>query len=112
MVSKTMNADASSGSAHSAAMKPDSPRLRAPARDEAWRVSPLAASPEPASSEARLGSGEHLLVETRPAGRGTLISGMVLAVCIVVVVLAGMAILSHGNGGSPQAPQTTTAPPR
>jgi hypothetical protein len=111
MVSKTMNADAASGSAQSAPVKPDAPRLRAPAQDEAWRVSPLAASPEPGSSEARLGSGEHLLVETRPAGLGTLISGMILAVCIVVVVLAGMAILSHGNGGS-QSPQTTAAPPR
>jgi hypothetical protein len=112
MVSKTMNADGSADSRPSTAVKPGPSGLRAPSQDEAWRVAPRATTPEPAQAEARLGAGEHLAVDARPAGIGTLISGMILAVCIVVAVLAGMAVLSHGNGGAPNPAQTATAPPR
>jgi hypothetical protein len=79
------------------------PPLRAPEAADAWRVAPTAHAPPPDRDEARLGSGEHLLVEPQPSGRGTLISGMVLAVCIVAAVLGGMAVLSHGNGDHPPA---------
>jgi hypothetical protein len=83
------------------------PSLRGPEPDEAWRVErviPADAAPE----KARLGPGEHLLVEPESGGRGTLISSMILAVCIVAAVLGGMALLSHGNG--PATTQSASVP--
>jgi hypothetical protein len=83
------------------------PSLRGPEPDEAWRVErviPAEAAPE----KARLGPGEHLLVEPDPGGRGTLIKGMVLAVCVIAAVLGGMAVLSHGNG--PTSTQSASVP--
>jgi len=83
------------------------PSLRSPEPDDAWRVErviPAEAAPE----KARLGPGEHRPVEPEPGGRGTLIKGMVLAVCVVAAVLGGMAVLSHGNG--PPSTQSALAP--
>jgi hypothetical protein len=79
------------------AARPSVP-LRAPSADEAWRVEP-AAGALPPTETARLGSVEHLLVEPDGPGRRTLIASVALAVCVVGVVLVGMAIMSHGNGG-------------
>jgi hypothetical protein len=85
------------------------PSLRCPEPDDAWRVAPVAHAPAP-PPEARLGSGEHLLVEPEAGGRGTLLTGMIAAICIVAAVLGGMAVLSYGNG--PASTQSASAPTR
>jgi hypothetical protein len=111
MVAKTIDSDGSATSSLSATAGVTPPRLRGPSPEDAWRVTPMAAPADPLPNDARLGSGEHLLVETPTSGRGTLVSGMVLAVCILLAVLAGMAILSHGNGPiAEESPQTAAAP--
>jgi hypothetical protein len=74
--------------------------LAPPAPEEAWRVmrsAPDVASPALGVSVA---PDEHVEAALPAAGR-TLWAGMALALGVVVVVLVGMAALSHGNGGHP-----------
>ena len=106
----TIDTATQSEAASRAAKRAPAPSLRGPEPDDAWRVAPLAHAPAPAP-EARLGSGEHLLVEPEdPNGRSTLFYGMVAAVCIVAAVLGGMAALSYGNG--PGITQSAAFPAR
>src|SRR5579871_4900857 len=78
------------------------PRLRAPAAEEAWRVSAVAS--RPADDEAVAGRSTELpsqpigAVSQAPSERRTLSAGMGVAAVIVTAVLVGMALLSHGNG--------------
>jgi hypothetical protein len=85
------------------------PRLRAPALEEAWRVSaaasrpvgggdPVAASPHVAGRSTEQPSRPIAAVSQAPSERRTLSAGMGVAAVIVTVVLVGMALLSHGNG--------------
>jgi hypothetical protein len=116
-LSDTRDTDtAASGSDSAAAAAPSAapsrpasvPSLRAPSRDDAWRITPDAPAAAIADPLARLAAEDGAPPDLRrPAQRSFLLPGMALAACIVAGVLAGMAVMSHGNGPAKQSP-----PPR
>ena len=90
--------------------RPAAPSLHPPSRDDAWRITPDAPAAAAADDpRVRLAvDDEPLLDLRRPAQRSFLLPGMALAACVVAGVLAGMAVMSHGNG---PAPHGAAAPP-
>lgn len=83
------------------------PRLRAPAREEAWRVSEAGGrAGEPAKAEKVVKmrvAPDPRLVSQAARARASIWPAMGFAVVVVALVLTGMAVLSHGNGPSPRA---------
>ncbi len=87
--------------------QPAAPSLRAPSREDAWRIVPDAGPAAVAAGDPPvrlvIDDGPPLDLK-RPAERSFLLPGMALAACVVAGVLAGMAVMSHGNG-PPQPPR-------
>ena len=77
-------------------------RLRAPSREEAWRVSAAPPRGEAAAAAAPTGVAAPdrpiAAVSQSPRTKRTWWIDMGLAFVVVSVVLVGMALLSHGNG--------------
>lgn len=83
--------------------------LRAPTPDDSWRVragdKPSAAVPQARPAEGSVPppavrvAAERIAVSRDLEIRSPLWTGMALAVVVVSVVLVGIAVLSHGNGG-------------
>ncbi|HZS82266.1 MAG TPA: hypothetical protein VFA50_05315 [Stellaceae bacterium] len=79
--------------------KPEAPRLRAPSRDDAWRVVEAARAKATEEAIPKVGAtAEPILASEAAAARPTSWVGMGLAIIVVSIVLLGMALLSHGNG--------------
>jgi hypothetical protein len=75
--------------------------LRAPERDEAWRLAEEARSEAKAALQgvpAMNVTADPILASEDAISRPTNWVGMALALIVVSVVLLGMALLSHGNG--------------
>jgi hypothetical protein len=92
-------AAAASDRAAGAAMK--GVRLRAPERDEAWRLAEEARTDARAARQgvpAMNVTADPILASEAATSRPTSWVGMALALIVVSVVLLGMALLSHGNG--------------
>ncbi len=91
------------------------PQLRAPTREEAWRVAGTAslkqAAPPtapPAASASGADAAMHVapdprLVSQAARRRPSSLPAMGFAVLVVTLVLTGMALLSHGNGPNPHS---------
>jgi hypothetical protein len=97
------------------------PQLRAPTREDAWRVSgavgvrpvpvPLTAPGAPASAvDATMHvAPDPLLVSQAARRRSSSLPAMGFAIIVVTLVLTGMALLSHGNGPGPRSVATMPA---
>ncbi|MBV8653664.1 MAG: hypothetical protein JO255_19530, partial [Alphaproteobacteria bacterium] len=89
------------------------PQLRAPSREDAWRVTgtggarPGTASPiREAALDAGSAAAMHVAPDPRVVSqaarrRSSSLPAMGFAVVVVALVLTGMALLSHGNGPGP-----------
>src|SRR5690349_20062831 len=76
------------------------PSLRAPTRDDSWRVT--AAAPAPAAPTGIAAAPDiHLEATVPKTGGSTLWAGMALAAAVVAAVLAGMAALNYGSAPAP-----------
>lgn len=99
------------------------PQLRAPTREDAWRVSgavgvrpvpvPL---PAPGAAASAVDATMHvapdpLLVSQAARRRPSSLPAMGFAIIVVSLVLTGMALLSHGNGPGPRSVATMPATP-
>lgn len=86
------------------------PVLRPPARGEAWRVTPRASEGEaPPRLGVSVGPEDHVV--RKENGRPLLVS-MALAICVVLAVLAGMALLSGGHEPAPNPTDSQAMAPR
>jgi hypothetical protein len=96
-------------------------RLRAPSREEAWRVAEarmplpgaLGAAPSATTQPIDVAAPERPIAAASPPARRSLGLGMALSVIVVGIVLVGMALLSHGNGPArPPVAQSTASTPQ